>query len=252
MAELLTDKQRFLEFQSYLSPAVVELMERLISNDQFLESVIVKILAYNEYAQNFIPPLYDNKIMEKSFVELNKRLLIFEDALVNSAAPHHRQEGHLTLSKVPKVKNNLIQSFALFKDTYWNFTRLAKGEFVKIAKTNMGKRLIIKDNMTGIFYYKKTPIEFGDATTIYNFVFRILFDESDANGFCSYAAIENGLRKNKKPAILDKKKQIQRIDNAIKSLFRYARNLPKMLPDSKPLITKKRGKGLILHNPEKK
>ena len=252
MTESLTDKQRFLEFQSYLSEETMELWERLILDNQFLDSAIIKILAYGKYIQSFPSAHYDNDVTEKSFAKLNKNFRIFENALGNSTAPHPSHKARMTLSKVPEVKEELIKSFSAFNDAFWNFVKLARGEVIKAVKANTVKRLIMKDNMTCIFYYNKMPIEFANPTNIYAVIFRILFDECDANGFCSYKTIENGLRKNKKSAILDEKKQIVRISNAVKYLFRYARNLPEQLPDGQPIITKKWGKGLILHNPEKK
>lgn len=115
-------------------------------------------------------------------------------------------------------------------------------------------RLIQKDSK-GNFYYNGQPILI-DKQTLYYQVFNAIYSTADQFGFSDYNSIENYLIKNGFERMEDQGKRNKRILNAMagQGIFRYAtvngqRFINKTLSDE-PLIKPKRGKGLVLNNPE--
>jgi hypothetical protein len=147
--------------------------------------------------------------------------------------------------------NGLFDSFA---KSYDDFFMVAKRELsapttpnaTPLKKDGREKRLIEMRN-DGSFAWNGKPIE-CDPENIYFKIFRILFDECDASGFCSYDKINRNLEKSGEKRIIDTLGVRERVRNALGNFWRYSK-LKNKAPDGKKVISTRKGKGLALYNP---
>lgn len=113
-------------------------------------------------------------------------------------------------------------------------------------------RLIEKDAQ-GDFLFDGKIITMGKGSE-YCLLFEILLDYSDQNGFLSYENIEKFLIKSGLVPENDTGKRNKRIQNLLhQGIFRYAKvqdnRFYNGMPNGKPVIEIRRGRGLILNNP---
>ncbi len=200
---------------------------------------------------------YANKPIKSILVSLNQKNynISISPAKVHEILSEFQRKGILKILQANKfaknlnaisVKINQRKFDSEYKEVKERVENLNLGKPRKETKTNL---LITRDS-NGDFYFRNKLCNFQNDEDIYYKVFVVVFERSDPNGFCSYSEIDKFLIQNGEDKLEDLDKIRKRITNAIPNLFRFTKNLPNKAPNGRPILSVKRGKGLIFYNPQ--
>jgi len=118
---------------------------------------------------------------------------------------------------------------------------MRKSTNVQQAKYESNFAIIMDED--GDFYYKGKKIERMGKNTIYVYILECLCKQLE--GFATYEQINRYLVEKGKGNVSDRDKQIERIQNGIKGLFRWS--TLKNIKNKKQIIYPERGEGLQLY-----
>lgn len=250
----MNDETRFENFFKLLTRSWVKHWTSRLDEGYWTEDDLASFNSYFRYSEEPLSEFSDPKINE-TFKKLNQifRAIgkIFNEYFALRYKDSYGFKPELQPNEENKLHNQLRALATELRQIHENLVE-SYAELKKVSASSLAasgkKYLIMRDKATGDFYFNGKLVECPDHDDIYFKIFIALYEKSDASGFLSYKNIDKYLADGGKKRLDDEKKKQQRIDNGLKNLF-HRTNLVKKTPDGKKLISRKRGKGLILYNP---
>lgn len=256
MTSLIDDKERLGEFLKYWPPLFVQETNEFLQGNHSRVSfkLLERLTAYSEYDRSLLAPFL-NSSLEKKREEFINAMEELSQFLELEAEPLNGSNAISTYSEDPKggttykmKRSKFLNLWNIFHNSYLSFLELARTILSQSKAEEKGTRLIVRDPGTGNFYFNGKLIKCNDQDNLYFRLLIILYLHADGNGLCSYKLIEKHLEAMDESPCRDPKKIAERVNNAIKTLFRYT-TLPKKTPDGHKIIEIKKGVGVIFFNP---